>query len=204
MLKDSDKFQLPETTSEDFSALPLDSAKKILGMRYDFASDVFFFQPCKEKVNRVVRNKREMLKTIAAVFDPMGYIGPFVIKGRMLFQRAVKAIKGWDDSDVLPDNLLKEFGVWQQRIEDLSSLRIPRWTTTESCEDGISELHLFADASQEAWGAVAYRRTVGPMGDIHVAIVFSKAHVVPLKVAEAAHHRTLPFKSSPEVVGCPG
>ena len=191
VLEETDVFQLPDNT-EDFLTSPTDSAEKILGMRYDFASDVFFFQPKSEKVEKSVKTKREMLKVVASLYDPMGFICPFVIKGRMQFQRAVKAVKGWNDKDLLPERLISEFQEWQKRMPDLSCLRIPRWTASVATRGGEEELHVFSDASLEAYGVVAYRRTKRDGGQIHVAIVFAKAHVVPLKVAEAAHHESVP------------
>ena len=37
-----------------------------------------------------------------------------------------------------------------------------------------------------------YQRLVAASGEIHVAIVFAKAHVVPIKVADAGHHESIP------------
>ena len=139
-----------------------------------------------------VNNKRGMLKVVSSLYDPMGFICPFVIKGRMCFQKATKAVKGWNDRDTLPEALTAEFGEWQKRMPELSALRIPRWTASVGSQDGVKELHVFSDASMEAYGAVAYRRTVGAGGCTHVAIAFAKAHVVPLKVAAAAHHESIP------------
>ena len=187
VLVETDKFQLPE--SADFLS-PAESTEKILGMRYDYAHDVFFFQPKMERVSQAVKNKREMLKVIASLYDPMGFIAPFVIRGRMLFQKAVRAEKSWDNE--LPEGLRREFGVWQKAMPEIARFQVRRWTTSEDCEDGVAELHLFSDASVEAYGAVAYRRTTGVSGSAHVAILFAKAHVVPLKVAEAAHHESIP------------
>merc|ERR1711942_470243 len=81
VLKDDDKFQLPEAEEEDFLASPTESAEKVLGLRYCFSRDVFFFKPNSDKVNKDVKTKREMLKVIASLYDPMGFIAPFVIKG---------------------------------------------------------------------------------------------------------------------------
>ena len=191
VLEETDVFQLPEN-AEDFLTSPTESAEKILGMRYDFVSDVFFFQPKSEKVEKSVKTKREMLKVVASLYDPMGFICPFVIKGRMQFQRAVKAVRGWNDKDLLPERLMSEFQEWQRKMPDLGVLRIPRWTASVATRGGKEELHVFSDASLEAYGVVAYRRTEGERGQVHVVIVFAKAHVVPLKVAEAAHHESVP------------
>ena len=133
-----------------------------------------------------------MLKVIASVFDPLNAWIPWAIEARLIFQRAVQAVKGWDDADVLPRPILEDFRAWQESGVDLERLRIPRWTATRATQDGRSELHVFSDASAEAYGVVAYRRMVAESGEIHVAFITSKAHVVPVKVAAAGHHESIP------------
>lgn len=48
------------------------------------------------------------------------------------------------------------------------------------------ELHIFADASQEAIGAVAYLKTFDSSGSHHLGFVHAKAKVAPL------HGHTIP------------
>ena len=77
-----------------------------------------------------------------------------------MFQKAVQAVKGWDDADRLPQSLLDEFRAWQESGVELERLRISRWTATRETQDGVNELHVFSDALADAYGVVAYRRTV--------------------------------------------
>ena len=74
----------------------------------------------------------------------------------------------------------------------MARFSIPRWTATPATQDSSPELHVFSDASAEGYGAVAYRRLAATSGEIHVAIVFAKAHVVPIKFADAGHHESIP------------
>ena len=53
-------------------------------------------------------------------------------------------------------------------------------------------LHLFADASLKAYGTVAYQWEVAPDGLIHVCILSTRSHVVPLNPAWALHHFSIP------------
>ena len=159
VLLDAEEVPQPLSPEREFLAPVTESPDKVLGMRYDFSRDVFFFQPKGEKVGRPVRTKRDMLKVIAALYDPMGFIAPFIIRGRMLFQRAVQAVKGWDDRDFLPDQLLEEFASWQRKIPEVVRFRIPRWTATVETQDGTAELHVFSDASP--WRVTGLWRTGG-------------------------------------------
>ena len=106
------------------------TVEKILGMNYRFDEDCFTYVASSEKTAVVVRNKRGLLSAMHALYDPMGFISPFVIRARMIFQRAVRAVSGWDDKDELPDDILREFAAWQEQIPLLEKFRIRRWYST--------------------------------------------------------------------------
>ena len=181
----------PEGGDASFPSASLEEVvEKILGLCYDFSSDVFFFRPDRVRLGQRVTNKREMLRVIASLYDPMGFLAPFVIKARIIFQRAVRAVKGWDD--VLPQDIIAEFEAWQRGLPEVEGFRIPRWTSTLECCEGSAELHCFADASAKAHGVSLYRVTVAPGGARHSALVRAIARVTPLKDAEAGHHDSVP------------
>ena len=146
----------------------------------------------REKMMQRVTNKRGVLQVLASVFDPLGKWEPYTIWARLLFQEAVRAVKGWDDSDTLPEDLLDRFGGWQKSGADMERMRIRRWTATRETQDAEPELHVFSDASAKAYGVAAYRRMATRDGAVHVSLVFSKARVVPIKVANAGHHESIP------------
>ena len=53
--------------------------------------------------------------------------------------------------------------------------------TVGGLDGTVVELHHFADASQRAYGAVSYLRTVTPDGHAHCALLASRARLVPVK-----------------------
>ena len=62
----------------------------------------------------------------------------------------------------------------------MSRVKVPR--SLKKSEKVIdSQLHIFTDASQEAYGAVAYLRHEYQSGSTKVRFVMSKAKVAPLK-----------------------
>ena len=67
-------------------------------------------------------------------------------------------MKGWNDSDMLPEHILARFRSWQQSGVALEKIQIPRWTATRETQDAEPELHVFSDASAKAYGVAAYRR----------------------------------------------
>ena len=119
----------PVKAFENFPTPAADAfADKILGMCYSYSADAFSFQPGNVKLMKEVSSKRDMLKVIAALFDPMGYWVPSVHIARVLFQAAVRAVKGWNDADRLPAPLLEKFAAWQRSLADLARFSIPHWT----------------------------------------------------------------------------
>ena len=169
----------------------VDDTTKLLGLRYSFSADAFSFLPDTAKTEMNVQTKRQMLKLIASVFDPLGFLEPFVIWGRLILQKILREVESWDSKDV-PTASLAEFAEWQAEFKHLASFRISRWTATLATQDGKKVLHGFSDASGRAYGAVFYVRYEGPNGEIHIAIICSKSHVVPLKDVEAGHMESTP------------
>ena len=168
-----------------------DLIEKVLGMRYRFSRDEFSYETDPAKVGVPVATKRGVLSVMNRLYDPLGLLSPFSIIARKIFQRAVKAVASWSDEDLLPPDIVKDFQSWQALIPQLADFRIRRWYSTPDTQVADPELHVFSDASSEAYGIVAYRREV--VGDrYHVAIAFAKAHVVPIKFAEAGHHESIP------------
>ena len=168
-----------------------DDTTKLLGLRYSFSADAFSFLPDKSKAETNVQTKRQMLKLIASIFDPLGFLEPFVIWARLILQKVLRVVESWDSKDI-PTASLNEFAEWQASFRFLESFRITRWTATLETQDGKKILHGYSDSSGRAYGAVYYIRYEGPNGEVHVSIVCSKSHVVPLKDVEAGHMESTP------------
>ena len=69
---------------------------KTLGVKWNIDQDRFHFSINTEpsKVQKIT--KREMLRSIASIFDPLGIISPVVLKGRCLLQEATRSGYEWD------------------------------------------------------------------------------------------------------------
>ena len=168
-----------------------DDAVKLLGMRYSFSTDMFSYLPDRSKTEMTVETKRQMLQLIASIFDPLGFMEPFVIWARMILQKVLRQVESWDSKDV-PADLLAEFTRWHADFVYLETFRISRWTASLATMDAKPTLHGFSDAGGPAYGAVFYVRHEAPDGSVHVAIVAAKAHVVPIKDVEACHMESTP------------
>jgi hypothetical protein len=91
-----------------------------------------------------------VLRGISATYDPLGFITPLTIPARMLIQEIWKLKLDWDDP--IPFELIERWKGIATSIEDSkTSFNRSYFKTGE-----IKELHVFVDASQLAYGAVAY------------------------------------------------
>ena len=121
--------------------------------------------------------RRGVLSTVAAVFDPLGLISPIIMKAKILLQKLCKMKFDWDQQ--LGECELNEWHEWKRQMEHINRLAFHRCIRGGKPESGI-QLHVFADASEAGYGAVAYTR-VKIAGEYQCRLLMSKARVAPLK-----------------------
>ncbi|XP_024875956.1 uncharacterized protein LOC112457263 [Temnothorax curvispinosus] len=122
-------------------------------------------------------SKRTILSTISKIFDPLGFISPITISGRILIQELWASGLGWDDE--LPTVLLNKWNRFICQLQEASSFTFPRWIGFNSTDS--FELHGFSDASQNAAAAVVYLRACSTDQSVTITLVASKTKVAPLK-----------------------
>ncbi|XP_072934920.1 uncharacterized protein [Epargyreus clarus] len=89
-----------------------------------------------------------------------------------------REIIGWDES--LPHVQATAFAEWQADLKCIADLRVPRcYDTRDSIVN--RQLHVFCNASEQAYAAVAYWRFRDASGNVKLALVAGKAKVAPLK-----------------------
>ena len=112
--------------------------------------------------------KRKVLFLISSLFDPLGWLNPLSIRGRIFLQTLWKNNVGWDQEllEQLVSEILHEF----QRVSEFS---FPRRIVFHSVE-----LHVFIDASSKAYGAVAY---IVDQNNNNSNLLISKARAAPCK-----------------------
>lgn len=127
--------------------------------------------------------KRGVLSVVNSLYDPLGMVSPIVLAGRLIM-RAVLPHKGspeelhklgWDDP--LPTDKLEEWSSWVTSLQQINKLEIPRCFIRHPNVEK-QELHVFADASQEAIGYIIYIRTLSSQGP-HVCLLEANSRVSP-------------------------
>jgi len=168
----------PNEAANAETSINLDGEKgtKTLGVGWNPETDVISFDV--KAINIEKLTKRTVLSSISKLYDPLGLASAVTIKARIALQDVWRA-KEYDWDDPLPDDkgdlmmkLLKE-------LERLKEITFPRCLQPE-CVSGASALHVFADASGVAYGAVLYLLWPTPHGP-EVRLIAAKARVAPLR-----------------------
>ena len=137
----------------------------VLGLKWDTHQDSLEI-PVKEWED-VPSTKRELLQKIATIWDPFGGRSPLTCKGKMIMQRTWQDGSGWDEP--LSDDLKREVESFKNATS--STFAIPRFFGNPTM------LHIFVDASEAAYAAVAYA-----LSEKGSCFLLSKTRVKPIKV----------------------
>ncbi|XP_055634159.1 uncharacterized protein LOC129774446 [Toxorhynchites rutilus septentrionalis] len=125
--------------------------------------------------------KRELLKTVMSLYDPLGFLSHFTVHGKILIQDVWRSDVAWDDK--IPSELKQRWDQWVALFPSLEKVRVPRcyFPGQSSTKLKNIQLHMFVDASMAAFACVAYLRAE-VAGQIQCALVTGKAKVAPLKL----------------------
>ena len=165
-----------EVQTVDLSTVLLPT-ERMLGLQWNVESDTFTFD-ISEK--RSASTRRGVLSTVASIYDPIGFIAPFILEGKMILQELCRRGVSWDDP--ISDSLLSRWEAWKADINNLKDINIPRCYVSAGLNLTMRvELHHFSDASTNGYGACSYLRFID--GDeVHCCLVTSKARVAPVKI----------------------
>ena len=122
--------------------------------------------------------KRSVLKKVATVFDPLGFVTPFVMVAKMLLQELWS--RGYDWDDVIQDALAVRIDHWFDQLKCLSDVKVPR-CLRESKVIVSKEIIVFVDASVLAYGTVAYLRCQYEDLSVSSRLIAARSKVAPLK-----------------------
>ncbi|XP_041784360.1 uncharacterized protein LOC121602553 isoform X2 [Anopheles merus] len=185
-LSNSSKVKAAMNRVEPGAEAPVEvelATEKVLGMWWNTETDVFTFKisPRYEPHTLLqgrVPTKREILKILMSIYDPLGLIGHLLMYLKILLQEVWRAKTQWDEE--ISGSLLVKWQTWVSVLPSLQFVSIPRCyrqaTHLNQCH---IELHIFCDASENGMAAVAYFRFERD-GLIECALVGSKTKVAPI------------------------
>ncbi|GFT73160.1 integrase_H2C2 domain-containing protein [Trichonephila clavipes] len=162
------------TTSAPFLATH-SSEIKVLGVYWNPKHDCFSFRV---KIDlHELNTKRDVLSTIARIYDPLGLLGLVVAKAKIFLQKLWMLKIDW--TDLLPDTINREWRQFVESLQVVNDININRCIVVEQPE--VIELHGFSDASQSAYGAVVYCKSKTSDRKMLVHLIASKSRVAPTK-----------------------
>lgn len=148
---------------------------KSLGLLWNPSKDKFHFFV---KPNSSIQSltKRILLSDISRVFDPLGFLSPILIKGKIFIQQLWQVKMSWDEP--LPINFQLRWKSFYEGLQSVKELTIPRKVIITS--SAKIEMHGFCDASQNAYGACIYLRSQNKGGEWESHLLCSKSRLAPL------------------------
>ncbi|XP_076287443.1 uncharacterized protein LOC143212469 [Lasioglossum baleicum] len=156
----------PESANE--RTLTIDAPHRALGLAWKTESDAFVFS----------FQKREVLSTISQLFDPLGWLAPVTVQGKLLMQELWMQKTSWDDE--LPPEFTQR---WERFCTDLAEIReltLDRWVG-QLDPDREVEIDGFSDASTRAMGIAIYIRVRDDDESFRVTSLSAKSRVAPIK-----------------------
>ena len=162
------------------------SGDKVLGIIWKDDTDklVMNMDSHIDDMEKSAPTKRNVLKVTASIYDPLGFIQPFTVKLKILFQEICASGVGWDEE---PSKKVKQR--WRSIGTDFRRMKeilIPRCHCAAEINDLIitTELHGFSDASETAYGACIYLKFTKTSGRAEVVFVAAKSRIAPKKKAQ--------------------
>ena len=151
-------------------------AVRTLGVVYNPSEDRFkITSPTKE----FARTPREILSLVSSVWDPLGFVSPFVVRGRVFLQELWPLKLDWDH--VVDEERLQVWAKFEQEARSLDELTFPRCYRRQKEVANDFQLHVFSDSSAKAKCAVAYYRFVYESDGVDVTLISARTRVTPMK-----------------------
>ena len=160
-----------------YDALPVE---RTLGVIWSVENDEFQFS-VKAKVGKQTR--REVLSVVASVYDPLGWLAPFILRGKHILQDVCTAKLSWDDE--LTPEFRSRWEVWLKELQKICEIKVPRqyWSGVNPFTDMKTvEIHHFSDACETGYGQCSYMRMISHENEIKCCLIMGKARVTPKKV----------------------
>ncbi|XP_070547949.1 uncharacterized protein [Ptychodera flava] len=95
--------------------------ERVLGMTWCVERDCFQFRI---ELRDLPFTRRGVLATISSVYDPLGFVAPVILTGKVILQELCRSNADWDDP--IPEDLRIRWMRWRASVVDLERLNIQR------------------------------------------------------------------------------
>ncbi|XP_057313154.1 uncharacterized protein LOC130654559 [Hydractinia symbiolongicarpus] len=121
-------FNVLESLPDDkkkISSSPLDintcsdpTMERALGISWNLENDCFEF---KVTFREKPMTRRGMLSMLSSIYDPLEFIGPFILRGRRIIQHLCCDNFGWDDR--VPVDVVENWHTWISNVRKLENVK---------------------------------------------------------------------------------
>ena len=95
--------------------------------------------------------RRGVLSILSSVYDPLGFIAPFILKGKQILQEMCMNQLDWDNS--IPESLQPRWRQWIAEVKNLDSVVIKRCQKLTDFDEVVTaEIHHFSNACTMGYG----------------------------------------------------
>ena len=152
--------------------LPIERTR---GIQWCLESNSFQFRIT---INDRPLTRRGVLSTLSSVYDPLGFIAPFILIGKQILQEMCRNQLDWDSP--IPENLHPRWRQWLEHVKHLKSVAINRcWKPTDFGEVVVAEIHI---ASTMGYGQCSYLRLIDSSQKVYCSLIMVKSRVTPIKL----------------------
>ena len=157
--------------------MPVD---RTLGIQWNIEEDKLDF---KVKLKEKPMTRKGILSIISFIYDPLGLVSPYLLKGMKILQNLCYDSLDWDEK--IPENVAQEREYWEEKLLLLKNIQIDRCLKPSFGFEDIIEvsLHHFSDASELGYGQCSITRLVSRDKKIHCCLQIGKAQISPKKLS---------------------
>ena len=164
------------TKAQENGVASVSQLTNILGLQWNTATN---YLSLVQKLTSVVIDKsftteREVLKEASKLFDPLGITSPVSVRAKLFMQKLWQLHVEWDEP--LETSIKDEWIIMLRDIRQLSTSTLARRFFKINFNLSNITLHVFADDSTHAYGAVAFFTS-----DSDINFMMAKNCVAPLK-----------------------
>jgi len=119
---------------------------------------------------------------LASQYDLLGIILLYTTRAKVIMQQLWLNNQDWDDPQ-LPGELRQAWTNWEEELKFLLQVTVPSCYNPSHMDqsDVYQKIHVFSDASENAYGAVAYLHLEGNQGILNLAFLLARSKVAPRK-----------------------
>ncbi|XP_055615070.1 uncharacterized protein LOC129761373 [Toxorhynchites rutilus septentrionalis] len=162
------------------------ATENVLGMWWNTSTDCFMFKICYRRFDAALFDgsraptKRELLRIIMTVFDPLGLISHFLMILKVTLQEVWRIGLKWDEQ--ITGKQFESWKSWVKLLPKLEDIQIPRCFhhATSIADQTRIQMHTFVDAGENGMAAVVYLRFEED-GLVECVLVVAKTRVTPLR-----------------------